>query len=200
MGLIVGCGTLPVRLDAMDRPGYSISLAGLSREDWTALRALINRSSISRGLGGYVDATAEFTCSFFTLNSTLPKPHFTSCLIRSPGIWLCVCTISFLVFREHRTPNSGSDSASDGSTQNIQKVVPLRVIRSSFILHALCSTNLPHPTDCAPNNHKVNYLVWLRQLVCGCHILTLTLLPWDLSSNCSGEWLIVLYPILAEIP
>ena len=113
---------------------------------------------------------------------------------------MCVCTISFLVFREHRTPNSGSDSASDGSTQNIQKVVPLRVIRSSFILHALCSTNLPHPTDCAPNNHKVNYLVWLRQMACGCHILTLTLLPWDLSSNCSGEWLIVLYPILAEIP
>ena len=81
MGLIVGCGTLPVRLDAMDRPGYSISLAGLSREDWAALRALINRSSISRGLGGYVGATAKFTCSSFTLNSTLSKPHFLSDLV-----------------------------------------------------------------------------------------------------------------------
>ena len=59
VGLIVGYGTLPVRLDAMNGPGYSISLAGLSRDDWIVLRARVDRSSILRGLGGYVDATAE---------------------------------------------------------------------------------------------------------------------------------------------
>ena len=103
MGLIVGCGTLPVRLDAMDRPGYSISLAGLSREDWTALRALINRSSISRGLGGYVDATAEFTCSFLYSKFYSPQTplYFLSDLISRN---LVVC-LYYIFSRVPRTSN-----------------------------------------------------------------------------------------------
>ena len=52
MGLIVGYGTLPVRLDAMNRPGYSVSLAGFLRGDWIVLRARVDQSlTLRRGLG-----------------------------------------------------------------------------------------------------------------------------------------------------
>ena len=66
MGLIVGYGTLPVRLDAMNRPGYSVSLAGFLRGDWIVLRAQGDQSLTWRGAWEYAYTTANSLAVRFT--------------------------------------------------------------------------------------------------------------------------------------
>ena len=79
MGLIVGYSTLPVRLDAMDKPGYSLSLAGYLQGRLDSL-ARTSRSVVGLAREEWEHCRAydrEFTLVGCLLCSMLSsKPHF----------------------------------------------------------------------------------------------------------------------------
>ena len=106
MGLIVGCGTLPVRLDAMDKPGYSLSLAGYLQGRLDSL-ARTSRSVVGLAREEWEHCRAydrEFTLVGCLLCSMLSsKPHFYFLSDSVP--WKMVVCLYYIFSRVPRTSN-----------------------------------------------------------------------------------------------